>query len=301
MYEDFYKFLAKPFSLSADAACFFMSPQHAQALAVLQYSLLTSAGLTLVTGESGTGKTLLVRRVMSNLDDTLVIGNIANTHSDFGSILPWVASSLELSTNGTDAVEIFEALERFVDKQSEADKRVVVIIDEAHNLSLSALEELRLLTNLNTSDARGIQFVLVGQPTLEEKLAQAAVHDLAQRIALDFKLEPFDFETTDEYISYRLSLYGGRPELIDYLSRATVYFHSLGIPRLINSLCDLALVYGFGESLETIDIKVVKKVLLSKKVSLSYFNRLQRSECASKLRESVLTSHGIDIARFSAQ
>ena len=299
MYEEFYNLLSKPFSGTPDASCFFMSRQHAEALATVQYSLLTSAGLTLVTGESGMGKTVLIRRVMSNLDDSVVVGSIANTHSDFGSILPWIMSAFELRSGLGDSVEMYAALKEFLREQSSQQRRVVLIVDEAQNLSHAALEEIRLLTNLNTSDDHGLQIVLVGQPSLEEKLQQDSMKELAQRVALDFRIEPLDFQDTDEYITYRLSLNGGKPELFDYVSRACIYYHSHGIPRLINSICDLALVYGFGDSLETIDFKVIKRVLLSKKVSMSYFNRLERTRSAVDLHAAILASHGVDIARFS--
>lgn len=301
VYEEFYNLLSKPFSVTPDASCFFMSRQHAEALATVQYSLLTSAGLTLVTGESGVGKTVLIRRVMSNLDDSVVVGSISNTHSDFGSILPWIVSAFELRSSMGDSVEMYGTLKSFLTEQTSQERRVVLIIDEAQNLSQSALEEVRLLTNLNTSDLHGIQVVLVGQPSLDGKLEQDSMKELAQRVALDFRIDPLDFEDTDEYITYRLSLYGGKPELFDYVARACIYYHSHGIPRLINSVCDLALVYGFGDSLETIDFKVVKRVLLSKKVSMSYFNRLERSRSAVDLHAAILASHGVDIARFSTR
>jgi len=299
VYEEFYNLLSKPFSGTPDASCFFMSRQHAEALATVQYSLLTSAGLTLLTGESGVGKTVLIRRVMSNLDDSVVVGNVTHTHSDFASILPWVVSAFELRAGMGDSVDMYETLKTFLLEQTKAQRRVVLIIDEAHNLSQSALEEVRLLTNLNTSDDHGIQMVLIGRPSLDGKLEQGAMKELAQRIALDFRIDPLDFEDTDEYVTYRLSLCGGKPELFDYVARSCIYYHSRGIPRLINSICDLALVYGFGDSLDTIDFKVIKRVLLSKKVSMSYFNQLERSRSSVDLHAAILASHGVDIARFN--
>lgn len=297
MYEEYYSLLGKPFSQTPDPSCFFMSRQHAEALATVQYSLLTSAGLTLVTAESGLGKTALLRRVMSNLDESVLVGCVANTHSDFNSILPWIMSAFELRSNLSDSVTMYQTLEAFLDEQSSASRRVVLIIDEAQNLSQSALEEVRLLLNLNLNEERGLQMVLVGQPSLEQKLSLDAMKELAQRVALDFKINPLDFEDTDAYITYRLSLCGGKPEIFDYVARATVFYHSCGIPRLINSICDLALVYGFGDSLETIDYRVVHRALLSKKVSLNYFNRLERSKAAVDLHAAILASHGTDIAR----
>jgi len=177
-------------------------------------------------------------------------------------------------------------------------KRVVLVIDEAHNLSDGALEELRLLLNENTSESRGIQLVLLGLPSLAEKLRHKSMVMLSQRIALDLEIERFDFQTTYDYITYCLSLQGGKPELFDYVSRSAVFYHSRGIPRLINSLCDLALVFGYGDSLDSIDSAVIDKVLLSKKVGFHYYSGLERSSEAVALHAAINETHGIDIARF---
>ncbi len=275
-----------------------MSRQHAEGLAVVQYSLLTNAGLTVVTAEAGLGKTLLMRRIHSNLDESIVLGTIDNTHSDFRNVLPWVISAFELRARMSDDVDMHETLVNFLAEQAEQDRRVVLVIDEAQNLSRSALEEVRLLMNLSTSDKHGLQFVLLGQPRLREILKQESMWELAQRVAIDFELNPLDYESTDDYITYRLSLQGGSPGLFDYTARAAVYYHSKGIPRLINSICDLALVYGFGESLDTVDLKVIKKVMQSQKVSLRTYERLELLPDALDLKAAIQASHGVDIARF---
>ncbi len=298
MYEEFYNLLSKPFSLSPDSKCFFMSPQHSQALATFQYSLLSNAGLTLITGESGVGKTSLIRRVMSNLDGTVRTALISNTHVDLGRILPWVLSAFEVPADYSDDLSCYSSLKEFLAQQAEASRRAVLIVDEAQNLSLEALEGLRVLNNLNVDENSGLQLVLVGRPELADKLSQKSQRHLAQRIAIDYAIDPFDFEIADEYISFRLNLSGGKSEIFDYVSRASIFYHSHGIPRLINSICDLAMVYGFGESLETVDLRLVKKVLQSKKVSLNHFNRLERSRSAKELHATILASHGVDIARF---
>lgn len=253
-------------------------------------------GLTLITGETGLGKTLLLRRVRSNLDDSVVIGTIDNTHTDFGSVLPWVISAFELRARMNDRVDMHEVLVEFLEENAKEERRVVLVIDEAQNLSLSALEEVRLLLNLSTNDKHGLQFVLLGQPRLRETLQQTSMSELAQRVSIDFELDPLDYESTDDYITYRLSLQGGQPQLFDYTARAAVYYHSKGVPRLINSICDLALVYGFGESLESIDLKIIKRVIQSQKVSLKYFERLKLTAAAVDLKAAIQTSHGVDIA-----
>lgn len=296
MYEAHFDLLNKPFSFSPDASCFFMSPQHSLAVASMQYALLSSAGLIVISGESGCGKTLLVRRIASNQDDSVRIGFITNTHVDFGRVTPWILSAFDLQASPTDEVEMQEVLRKFLDDMETQEKRVVLVIDEAHNLSPAALEELRLLLNENTSEDRGIQLVLLGLPSLADKLRDKSMAMLSQRIALDLELAPFDFQTTYDYITFCLGLQGGKPQLFDYVARSAIFYHSHGIPRLINSLCDLALVFGFGESLDSIDHAVVEKVLLSKKVGLDYYAGIERTSEAVALHAAIKETHGVDIA-----
>jgi len=284
--------------MNADASRYFMGPQHAKSLAALQYSLLSNAGLTLISAGIGMGKSLLIRRAKMNLDDSIVVGMLANTHADFKSVLPWILASFELRSEMSSAVAMYETLNQFLDEMASNEKRVVLVIDEAQNLSNSALEELRLLLNLNDSDKRGIQIVLIGLPLLKDRLMHASMSEIAQRVAVDVELEPLDFQSTDDYITFQLSLVGGKPEIFDYVSRAAIFFHSRGIPRLINSICDLSLVYGFGESLESIDLKLVKNVLLSKKVALNTHHAQTRTAEAADLREAILAARNQDIAEY---
>ena len=299
MYEEFYGLSAKPFTLTPDESSFFMSPQHAQGLATLQYSILSKAGFTLVTGESGMGKTTIVNRVLSNLDESLRIAHVVNTHQGLGRMVPWVLAAFEVPADYGDELGCYGTLKTFLQDQASAGNQVVLIIDEAHNLSTEALEELRLINNLNVDEESGLQMVLVGRPNLDTLLSQEEQSDFAQRIAIDCRIERFDYEVADEYISFQLNRCGGAPEIFDFLARATVFYHSHGIPRLINSICELALVYGYGESSAAIDMNVIKNVLLSKKVGLSAFNQMERSRSAAELHAMVANVHGVDIARFS--
>ena len=299
MYEEFYGLAEKPFSPAPTEDCFFMSPQHAHGMATLQYALLANAGMTLITADSGLGKTAILKRVMSNLDSSINVALVSNTHPQLGRLVPWILAAFQVPADYGDELACYAALRSFLHEQANQKVQVVLAIDEAHNLSAEAFEELRLVNNLNVNDSTGVQIVLSGRPELAELLMKDEQRHISQRIAIDFRITPFDYEVTDEYISYRLRLFGGKPELFDYLARAAIFYHSHGIPRLINSVCDLALVYGYGESLDTIDIGIVKKVLLSKKVSLSFFNRLERSRSAVDLHAMVLNSHGVDIARFT--
>jgi len=266
----------------------------------MQYAMLSSTGIILITGESGCGKTLLVRRIASNQDDSVRMGFINNTHANFGPVMPWILSAFELPASPTNEVEMQQALGKFLDDMEDQQKRVVLVIDEAHNLSTEALEELRVLLNENTSDSRGIQLVLLGMPSLAAKLRHESMVMLSQRIALDVELEAFDFKTTYDYISFCLSLQGGKPELFDYVARSAVFYHSHGIPRLINSLCDLALVFAYGDSLDCIDYTVIDKVLRSKEVGLHHYAGTERSSEAVALHAAINETHGIDIAGFSS-
>lgn len=299
MYEDFYELSSKPFTLTPDEERFFMSPQHAQGLATLQYSILSKAGFTLVTAESGMGKTTIVNRVLSNLDDTVRIAHITNTHHELGRMVPWVLAAFEVAADYGDELACYAALKGFLDSQAQSGNQVVLIIDEAQNLALTALEELRLINNLNINESKGLQLVLVGKPGLDDLLTKEEQRDFAQRIAVDCRIEPFDYETTNEYISFQLNRCGGSTGTFDFLARAAIFYHSHGIPRLINNLCDLALVYGYGEEQDIIDMNVIKNVLLSKQVGLSAFNQMERSRSAVELHAMVANSHGIDIARFT--
>lgn len=300
MYERFYDLFDRPFSASTDAACFFMSKQHTVALSSLQYSILTNAGLTLVTGDAGLGKTQLVRRMMSNLDDSIVVGLVSNTNADSGSILPWVLSAFGLWENDAKTARPHDVIEAFVEKTHKEQCRAVLLIDEAHNLNASALQEVRSLLDLHRSEGGGLQIALIGQTSLIDQLQNAPARPLAQRVSHEITLQPFDYETTDDYISYRLSFYGGKPEIFDYPSRASIYYHTRGIPRLINSVCDLALVYGYGDSLETIDHRIIRQVLLDKAVAMYGARKLDPDAEAVLLHSAILTSHNVDISHLQA-
>ena len=296
MYEDFYHLRERAFPYNVDASRFFMGSSHAQSLASLQYSLLTNAGLILVSAESGMGKSILIRRAQAYVDDSVVFGVLTNIHPDFRSLLPWIATTFELSADLSSSASMYGELKKFLAKMSEQGRHVTLAIDEAQNLSEPALQEIKLLLNLNDNKNKGLQMVLVGSPLLRKRLMHPSMAEVAQRVALDFELRPLDFHSTNEYITYHLEFVNGKPDLFDYFSRATIFYHSRGIPRLINNICDLSLVFGFGEAEKTINETLVKKVVQSSQVALHVYRNRKHTAEALDLREPILAAHNLDIA-----
>ncbi|MEM7540215.1 MAG: AAA family ATPase [Pseudomonadota bacterium] len=257
MYESFYKFREKPFELTPDPGFLYLGNKHSTGLTMLEYGLTNRAGITVLTGEIGSGKTTLIRRLLDNLGDDLVVGLISNTHKSFGDLMHWIAVAFDLPSNSDSKAARFDEFSRFLIEQYAANKRTVLIVDESQNLDSEALEELRLLTNINADKDQVLQLVLVGQPELRETLRAPGLHQFVQRIGVDFHLGPLSGAETDEYIKHRLKNAGGASELFDPVARRFIHYQCGGVPRLINSLCDTALVYGFADQLQTINAKLV--------------------------------------------
>ena len=264
MYESFYGFREKPFSLLPDPAFLFLSEKHRMALTMLQYGILNQAGFTVVTGEIGSGKTTLIRQVLDEAGEDISIGLVSNTHRHFGELLQWVLLAFGLEYRDKRKVELYHTLADFIVREYQQDRRTVLIIDEAQNLSAEAMEELRMLSNINADKDQVLQLILVGQPGLRQTLRRPELHQFAQRIAVDYNLRPLNLEETWNYIRHRLKVAGGNPNIFDTKACAAVYFYTGGTPRLINVLCDTALVYGFAEQKRSIDADTVCDVVREK-------------------------------------
>lgn len=257
MYNKFFGLQDKPFSLLPDPRYLFPSATHRIALSLLEYGLGEQTGFVVVTGEVGTGKTTLVRQLLRLTRDDLTVGLVNNTHESFGELLKWILSSFEIEYAGLDRVAQHQALVDFLIDRYAAGNRSVLIIDEAQNLSETALEEIRMLSNVNTEQDHLLQLILVGQPELLAKLRRNELRQFVQRIAVDYHLEPLNRKETRQYVRHRLSVAGGDPDLIDDNACAAIHHYARGIPRLINLIADLALVYGYAEGLRTINIDTV--------------------------------------------
>jgi general secretion pathway protein A len=261
MYERHFGFTTKPFSLTPDPAFLYLSRQHTMALTMLEYGLESQAAFSLLTGDIGSGKTTLVRRLLRDLGAQVTVGLISHTHSRFQSIHGWALSALGIAPADDSEIASYEALvDSFVREYAQG-RRTLLILDEAQNLSLEVLEELRLLSNVNSETDLVLQILLIGQPELRIKLARPELRQFAQRISVDFHLRPLDLEETQAYVRHRLTVAGGRPDILLPDALELIYARTDGVPRLLNQYCDMALVYAFAEGRKSIDATLVSQVV----------------------------------------
>mgnify|MGYP002713001351 CR=1 FL=1 len=269
MYEAFYGFREKPFSILPDPSFLYLSKKHQRALTMLEYGVINQAGFSVVTGAIGSGKTTLVRKLLEGVDETLKVGLISNTHCDsFEELLQWIHLSFELDYHGKDKVALYESFTDFLVREYAARRRAVLIIDEAQNLSMEALEQLRMLSNVNADKHQLLQLILVGQPDLRDVLRQPQLEQFAQRIAVAYHLAPLDEGETEQYIQHRLRVAGGATNVFTSESCREVWSNTGGVPRLINILCDSALVYGFADQHDFIDTDIVRDVLRDRRMDV---------------------------------
>ena len=268
MYESFYNFKQKPFSLLPDPDSLYLGGRHLEALSLLEYGLIHGASMILITGGIGCGKTTLVRHLIKNQSLDMVVGNITNTHQSFGELLKWVMLAFDLEFRGRDKVELYRDLMEFLRTQYHQGKRVTLIIDEAQNLSMEALEELRMLSNINVDKEEMLQIILVGQPELREVLRRPELHQLAQRVSVDYYLDTLNPKELFEYIRHRVSIAGGDENLFDIEAVREIYRAGKGVPRITNTICDTALVYGYAEQAKAIGPSIIKEVIRDKNEGL---------------------------------
>ena len=260
MYEEYFNLRTKPFSLLPDPGFLFLSKKHDVAMSILEYAVSNDLVLSVVTGEVGSGKTTLVRQLLRQLGSDVTVGLISNTHHDYKNLMQFVAMSYGIDFKGKDEVELFQDFADFLYEEYAAGRRTLLIVDEAQNLDAKTLEEIRLLTNINADDQIYLQLMLVGQPELHDKLKQHNLRQLAQRIGVVAQLEPLNEKETAEYVRHRVSVAGGDPKLFHKNALRLIYWNSGGIPRVINTLCDLALVYAFAEQKKNIDAVLIADI-----------------------------------------
>ncbi len=262
LYNEHFGFCERPFSLAPDPNFLFWSKAHIRALTVLEYGITTRAPLTVVTGEVGTGKTTLVQQLLRTTEDDVTVGLISNARGERGDLLRWVLSAFDLEAReGADYVALFQQFQDFVVEEYAAGRRVTLIVDEAQNLGADTLEELRMLTNINSGKDELLQIILVGQHELRDLIRRPDLRQFAQRVAATYHLEPMDMDTTFKYVTHRLRHVGGTGEEFTQEAIEKIYEESEGVPRVVNKLCDLALVYASSEGDEKVDVGTVKELI----------------------------------------
>lgn len=252
----------RPFSLVPDPDFIYWSKAHERAKTMLEYGIMTHAPITLITGEVGSGKTTLLHYVLKTLDPTIKVGLVSNAQGSRGELLRWVLSSLgQPARPDQDYVDLFESFQNYLIREYAAGNRVVIIFDEAQNLSRESLEELRMFTNINANKDELVQLVLIGQPELREMVQRHDLRQFAQRVAANYHIGPMDADTVQAYIAHRLSRAGAAKKLFTRPACDLIHAKTNGVPRLVNQLCDLAMVYASASNRRTISESSVQKVL----------------------------------------
>jgi len=261
-YGDFFGLSERPFTLLPDPALLYWSKAHRNAYTILDYGIFSRAPITVVTGEIGSGKTTLVQNLLSNTNENITFGLISNAQGGRGELLQWVLNALKVEVpNNLTYVQKFQKLQDFLIAEYAAERRVVLIFDEAQNLSREGLEELRMLTNINANKDDLIQLILVGQPELRGVIRSPEMKQLAQRVAASFHLPAMDAENVVQYIRHRLQSVGGSGDEFTDAACKIVYEQTGGVPRLVNQLCDMAMLYAWSQEQKTISEGIVQSVI----------------------------------------
>jgi putative secretion ATPase (PEP-CTERM system associated) len=262
MYERFYRLRERPFALTPDPDYLYPSRVHKEALSYLRYGIESHAGFVVITGAIGSGKTTLLQTMLRGLDGQTTVARVMNTLLDPRELLESAMIDVGLDPAGKSKPAMLKAFGEFLVNERSAGRLVLLVIDEAQNLTLPALEEIRMLSNLETEKSKLIQIVLVGQPNLHDLLNQPQLEQLRQRVTVRYHLRPLDPSETASYINHRLrkAAIGTPlvfpPEATDLIGRA-----SGGLPRKINVIADAVLLFGYGEDKHAVDAALVREVI----------------------------------------
>jgi general secretion pathway protein A len=262
MYNKFYGFTESPFNLTPNSRFFFASHKHTEALDSLIYAIDQRKGFVVITGEIGSGKTTVCRTLLNKLDRHTQIALVTNTHLSGKDLLMTILEEFEIDFIPGSKSKLLSQLNAYLIDQLERNNNVVLIIDEAQNLKPSVLEEIRMLSNLETETEKLIQIILLGQPELKQKLALHSLEQLRQRVSVYFHLSPLDEADTKQYIRYRTKVASESDrEYFTEDALSAVYQFSKGVPRLVNQLCDNALLTGYVEEVHMIDERIIRDVI----------------------------------------
>jgi putative secretion ATPase (PEP-CTERM system associated) len=262
MYERFYRLRERPFALTPDPDYLYPSRVHKEALSYLRYGIESHAGFVVITGAIGSGKTTLLQTMLRGLDGQTTVARVMNTLLDPRELLESAMIDLGLDPAGKSKPAMLKTFGEFLVNERAGGRLVLLVIDEAQNLTLPALEEIRMLSNLETEKSKLLQIILIGQPDLRDKLDRPELEQLRQRITVSYHLEALDSEETSRYINHRLARASmGAP--LEFPRDVTDRIHgrSGGVPRLINVIADATLVFGYGEERSEIDATLIEEVI----------------------------------------
>ncbi|MFH1854236.1 MAG: AAA family ATPase [Candidatus Omnitrophota bacterium] len=260
MYLEYYGLKEKPFSVTSDPNFLYLSRRHREAISHMQYGIEERMGFLEITGEIGTGKTTISKALLNTFDEHTKTAFILNSNLSEIQLLEAIVTDFGINLKNKRKITMFNELNRFLLEQLKHNNNTVLIIDEAQNLKPSLLEQIRLLSNLETEKEKLLQIILVGQPELKEKLASRELAQLRQRIAIRYHILPLDRDEIGAYICHRLNIAGSEGR--DFFTAGaleTIRRFSNGVPRLINILCDKALLAGFAADKKLIGADIVKR------------------------------------------
>jgi general secretion pathway protein A len=300
MYKAFFNLTRNPFDLTPDPTCFVPTKRHNEALAALYYGIRRHKGFVVLTGEVGTGKTLLLRCLLRLLKESkdVVYAYVFNGRLNPTEFLQYILSDFGLPTSGKNKSDLLFDLGQFLVARGSKRMTTVLIVDEAHHLSADILEEVRLLSNLETDDDKLLQIVLVGQPELNEKLDSIGLRQLKQRIAVRTHLGSLDAGEVERYIQQRLEIAGensGLSPLFSAETIATVYRHSRGLPRLINTICDNALIAAYARRLPSVTPDVIEDVAKEFRLDITCSSEAESNESSKAIDAQRVTNLFLDL------
>ena len=262
MYTKYYGLTKKPFENTPDPDFLFLSKNHREVLASLEYAINAAKGFVLVVGDIGTGKTTLIHALIKQLDPSFIILNITNPRATYKDILHHLGKKIGIASEKAGPLETVEAIQNKLETLHErGNKHVVLIVDEAHLLSNEALGDIRLISNIENEERKLIQIILVGQNELSDKLRKESLRPLQQRLVVTRRLFPLNRNETQEYILHRLRVAGRQSQLFEIKALSLIWKKSRGIPRLINQICDNAMLIGYAVEARSIGGKIIREVI----------------------------------------
>jgi len=260
LYLEYFGLNNEPFNIAPNPAMLFPSARHQEAIAYLKYGLRGTGGFVMLTGEVGTGKTMVSRAVLADIPEHFNVAYLLNPTLNSVQLLQSVCEAFGIEVeNNSEHKQLSDALQKFLIEQDKQDKPCLLVVDEAQHLSAEALEQLRLFTNIETNEKKLLQIILIGQPELQEKLNTRELRQLAQRITARYHLLPLTEEESFFYINHRLQAVGSHRPLFDKKAMQLIFKASLGTPRLINLIADRALMGTFAQGKQTVDSTTVRQ------------------------------------------